>query len=88
MLFIADFNRYMYAFDLDTGKILWQTRLASSGHGFPLSYAVNGRQYVAMPVGAGDGSIGVYGKQILPEIALAKPGNSIVVFSLPAKEAK
>ena len=36
-----------------TGNVLFRTRLANSAHGFPITYAVNGRQYIAVPVGGG-----------------------------------
>ena len=41
--------------DAATGKILFQTRLPTSVQGFPITYAVNGRQYLAVPVGTGGG---------------------------------
>ena len=38
--------------DVKTGKVLWQTRLGTSVQGFPISFAVDGRQYVAVDHGA------------------------------------
>jgi alcohol dehydrogenase (cytochrome c) len=88
LLLLADYNRYMYAFDVKSGKVLWQTRLATTGHGFPMTYAVNGRQYIAMPIGVGTPWIDIYGKQLMPEIPPARPGNAVVVFALPRAEGK
>jgi hypothetical protein len=34
------------AFDKETGKILWQTKLPFGGNATPSTYMVNGRQYV------------------------------------------
>jgi alcohol dehydrogenase (cytochrome c) len=52
LLFAGDEDGYLMAFQADTGKILWKmntgTRLASS----PITYELNGRQYVTMPAGA------------------------------------
>ena len=56
LVFGGDWDRYMYAYDAATGKILWQTRLPTSAQGFPITYLANGKQYVAMPAGIGGGS--------------------------------
>ena len=47
----ADTDRHLYAFDAATGDILFRTRLPGSVQGFPITYAVDGRQYLAAPVG-------------------------------------
>ncbi|MFT4046426.1 MAG: pyrroloquinoline quinone-dependent dehydrogenase [Solimonas sp.] len=39
------------AFDLKTGKTLWKTDLPAAGMATPMSYEVNGEQYVVMPAG-------------------------------------
>ncbi len=83
LLFIADYDRYFYAFDIETGKVLWRTRLATTGHGFPASYAVNGRQYIAIPIGFGAPWVDVFGAKLLPKNTGGKPGNGLVVFALP-----
>ena len=83
LLFIADHDRYFYALDIETGEVLWQTRLATTGHGFPASYAVDGRQFIAIPTGYGSPWVDVFGANLLPEIPPSKPGNGLVVFALP-----
>ena len=55
----ADTDRHLYFHDAATGHVLYQTRLPGSVQGFPISYAVDGRQYVAVPVG-GDRSNAIY----------------------------
>ena len=50
----ADGDRYLYIMDADTGDVLFRTRFPSPPQGFPITYAVDGRQYLAVPVG-GDG---------------------------------
>ena len=52
LLVTADADRYLYFMDVKDGRILYKTRLPSTPTGFPISYAVNGRQYVAVPVAA------------------------------------
>ena len=49
VVFAGSWDRHMYAFDVDTGDTLWQTRLPTSVQGFPITYAVDGRQYLAVP---------------------------------------
>ena len=49
----ADGDRYLFINDVDTGDVLFQTRLPSPPQGFPTTYAVSGRQYLAVPVGGG-----------------------------------
>jgi quinoprotein glucose dehydrogenase len=39
------------AFDLHTGKILWEADLPAAGTAVPVSYEVNGEQYVVLPAG-------------------------------------
>tara|TARA_B100001123_G_scaffold447238_1_gene604151 strand:- start:1170 stop:2879 length:1710 start_codon:yes stop_codon:yes gene_type:complete len=55
----ADTDRNLYFHDAEDGEVLFQTRLPASVQGFPISYGVNGRQYVAAPVG-GNRSNAVY----------------------------
>ena len=47
----ADTDRHLYAHDAATGEVLFRTRLPGSVQGFPITYAVDGRQYLAAPVG-------------------------------------
>ena len=89
VLFAGDFNRYIKAFDVKSGKLLWQTRAPTSGQGFPLSYAVRGRQYIAVPLGIGatwsgtrsswEAAVGT----LTPEITRPRVGNALLVFALP-----
>jgi quinoprotein glucose dehydrogenase len=39
------------AFDLKTGQILWETDLPAAGTSVPVTYEVNGEQYVVVPAG-------------------------------------
>ncbi|MFO1401413.1 MAG: PQQ-binding-like beta-propeller repeat protein [Steroidobacteraceae bacterium] len=39
------------AFDADTGKVLWTARLPAGGQATPMTYAVDGRQYVVIAAG-------------------------------------
>jgi alcohol dehydrogenase (cytochrome c) len=55
----ADMDRHMYFHDATTGDVLFQTRLPAPLQGFPITYAVDGRQYLAAPVG-GNRSNAIY----------------------------
>lgn len=84
LVIVGDFDRYLYVHDAATGKILYQTRLPTSVQGYPITYAVNGRQYVAVPVGTGGGQwVTTIPADLLPEHKVPPPTNSIFVFALP-----
>ena len=55
----ADTDRHLYVHDAANGDVLFQTRLPASVQGFPITYAVEGRQYLAAPVG-GNRSNAIY----------------------------
>ena len=42
---------YFYALDARTGQLLWKEALAGSVHSGPMSYSVNGKQYIAVAAG-------------------------------------
>ena len=81
LAFVADVDRYFRALDVRTGEVLWETRLGQSGHGFPITYAAGGRQYIAVPTGVGifRGLSGV----LSPDIYQPQSGNGLYVFALP-----
>ena len=84
LVFIGDWDRNMLAMDAESGDVLWQVRLATSNQGFPISYSVDGKQYIAMPAGYGGGSwSGSLPPQLTPEIYQPRSGSSINVFALP-----
>lgn len=55
LLFIGatNFDKKFRAFDKSTGELLWETTLPFSGNATPITYEVNGRQYVAIAAGGG-----------------------------------
>ncbi len=81
MVFVGDVDRYFSAFDVGNGKRLWRTRLAAPLHGYPITYSVKGKQYIAVPTG-----IGVFRAltaTVSPEIYQPTNGQAIYVFALP-----
>ncbi len=81
LVFVGDLDRYFRAFDVETGEILWEQRLGQAGHGYPITYAVGGRQYVAVPTGLG--LFRIVSASLSPEIFAPQGGNAIYVFALP-----
>ena len=55
----GDTERNLFIHDVTTGDVLFHVRLPGSPQGFPITYAVDGRQYLAVPVG-GDRSNAIY----------------------------
>lgn len=52
LVFIAaSLDDRMRAFDIDTGKILWQAKLPAGGQATPMTYSIGGRQYVVIAAG-------------------------------------
>jgi quinoprotein glucose dehydrogenase len=55
LLFIGatNYDRKFRAFDKSTGELLWETTLPFSGNATPITYEVDGRQYVVIAAGGG-----------------------------------
>jgi alcohol dehydrogenase (cytochrome c) len=81
LLFNGSMDRYLRALDADKGTVLWQTRLASQVVGAPITFAVNGRQYIAIT--AGGGTIAATQLAPTPEADTASGANAVYVFALP-----
>jgi alcohol dehydrogenase (cytochrome c) len=84
--FVGDMDRQLRAVDVKTGKVLWETRLGTSVQGFPSTFSVGGRQYVAVPTGLGGGSPRMVPGVLAPEVHYPNNGNAIYVFALPEKK--
>jgi alcohol dehydrogenase (cytochrome c) len=84
--FVGDLNREFKAVDARTGRILWRTRLATSVQGFPMTFMIDGRQYVAVTTGLGGGSPRLVPQRVAPEIRTPTTGQALYVFALPEKK--
>ena len=80
LTFIGDLDRWFKAFDTSTGEELWKVRLGAGLHGYPVSYAVDGTQYIAVSTGMGVFKL-LTAKQA-PEIYQPNGGNALYVFKL------
>jgi alcohol dehydrogenase (cytochrome c) len=79
LLFGGDTAGKFRAFDQETGKVLWEVSLGSPVTGYPITYAVAGKQYVAVSVGNSLVSTGL--NRLTPEIKASNSSN-IFVFAL------
>ena len=86
VVFAGDLDRTFRAFDVKTGKVLWETRLGTSVQGFPLTFSVDGRQYVAVTTALGGSSPRQVPRLVTPELRYPSSGNSLYVFALPKAE--
>lgn len=66
----AAVDDYFRAYDLTNGNQLWEARLPAGGQSTPMTYEVDGKQYVVLVAG-GHGSVGT------------KPGDYIMAWTLP-----
>ena len=80
LVFGGDVNGRFKAFDHNTGEVLWEINLGSAVTGFPITYAVDGTQYIV--VGTGTASTASLFGRLTPEIR-PSAGNTLFVFALP-----
>lgn len=80
LVFGGDVNGRFRAFDEETGDVLWEINLGSPVTGFPISYAVDGVQYIAISTGtAGNANTQLsMTRELRPSF-----GNNLFVFALP-----
>lgn len=80
LLFIGatNFDRKFRVFDKATGELLWETTLPFSGNATPITYEVNGRQYVVIAAGGGKDYRSKDGRDLR-----SKSGGVYVAFALP-----
>ncbi|MGW8369824.1 MAG: PQQ-binding-like beta-propeller repeat protein, partial [Gammaproteobacteria bacterium] len=83
LAFVGDLDRHFKAVDIADGSIVWDTRLATSVQGFPISFEANGKQYVAVTTGLGGGSPRLVPDLLAPEIDPPARGQALYVFALP-----
>ena len=77
LIFGGDANGRFRAFDHETGEVLWEVNLGSSVSGYPITYSVDGVQYVAVNTGGGQ-------INLTPELRPSR-GTNLFVFALPAR---
>jgi len=87
IVFDGSLDRYIRAYDESNGKVLWETRLNDVPSSCPITYSVNGKQYVAVVVGNGGAHAATW-PPLVPEIKNPSGGGAqLWVFELPGKPA-
>ncbi len=81
LLFHGDLDQKFKAFDAETGKQLWQTTLVGNISVSTITYAVKGKQYIAVMTGDNLKMPELLGE--FPEIKTPRGHNAIHVFALP-----
>jgi quinoprotein glucose dehydrogenase len=66
----AAVDDYLRAYDVTSGRQLWEARLPAGGQATPMTYTVGQKQYVLIVAG-GHGSVGT------------KPGDYVIAYTLP-----
>ena len=79
VVFTGNQTGYALALDDASGEVLWKFQTGSAVRGQPVTWKMDGRQYVAMPSGGGGIAVSIVGQPTLDT-----PGSALVVFALPA----
>jgi alcohol dehydrogenase (cytochrome c) len=82
LVFAGDYDRWFRAYDIGSGEVLWQTRLGTSVQGFPMTYEVDGVQYVAMTAARDGGSPWRVATFMATEFVSRGEANALYVFRL------
>jgi len=81
--FVGDFDRVFRAVDVRNGKTLWKTRLGTTVQGYPISFMIDGKQYIAVTTALGGGSPQLKPGTMLTEVHRPPNGYNLFVFGLP-----
>ncbi len=80
LLFVGTVDRWFQALDQKTGKVLWRHRLNQAPSSFPITYQVDGKQYIA--VATNRGSFHVGGMASVAKVNNPPAGAALVVYAL------
>ena len=79
----VDIARRFRAFDADDGEVLWEAVLGGTIQTSTITYAVDGRQYVAVLTGNGTSGTGTPAS--ISGIEIVQEHNAIYSFALPRR---
>ncbi len=86
LVFAGGFDRWIRAYSVTSGVVLWETRLGGPVGGYPVTYEVDGVQYLAVATATGGGTAHRIGIFLTPELRV-RENNALYVFRLPAHGA-
>ncbi len=81
LVFTGDMEGLIHAYDADSGAELWRFNAGSGLRGGPVSYAVDGRQYLVFPTGLGSHAPGFLAGAF-PRIKELPGGAALIAFTL------
>jgi alcohol dehydrogenase (cytochrome c) len=84
LVFTGDPEGDFFALNARTGAKLWSFQTGAGNRGSPISYSVNGRQFIATPTGWQGSLVGGAAQGLFPEQQWHM-GSTLVVFALPEK---
>jgi alcohol dehydrogenase (cytochrome c) len=84
LLFSGSVDRYFRAVDQSDGSVLWQQRLDNAPSSYPITYRVDGKQYVA--VATNSGSFLANNMERRAGINNPPSGATLWVFALPVEQ--
>jgi alcohol dehydrogenase (cytochrome c) len=82
IVFSGSQDREFTAYDSETGKALWEVGLNATPSSYPITYGVDGKQYVAV-VSGGGGPLDASGSSLAPEFDNPAGGTTLWIFKLP-----
>jgi alcohol dehydrogenase (cytochrome c) len=81
LVFGGDVAGNFHALDDTTGEVLWETNLGAPVSGYPISFAVDGKQYVAVTTGGS--LVAGAARRVTPELTGEPTPAQVYVFALP-----
>ncbi len=81
LVFFGTPEGYLNALDAKTGEVLWRFQTGSGIVGIPVTWEMDGEQYIAVPSGWG-GAVPLWGGEVAKRIKTLNQGGSLWVFKL------
>ena len=82
LVFTGDAEGFLTAYDAQSGDDLWTFQCGSGHHASPITYTLDGKQYIAVCAGWGGWTAGFAGAGA-PWLRDGRRGNTLFVFALP-----
>lgn len=86
LVFTGTPEGHLKAFDADTGEELWKFQTGSGIVGQPITWEMDGEQYIAVSSGWG-GAVPLWGGEVAKKVNYLNQGGSVWVFKLPKQLA-
>lgn len=81
LVFIGTPEGYLKAYDMDTGEELWKYQTGSGVIGSPITWEMDGEQWIAVPSGWG-GAVPLWGGEVAKAVKHLNQGGSLWTFKL------